>query len=167
MEYHVTTDLLKDIAADWLIVGIPQAEVFDSSLSELDGILGGQLTRLREAGDLTGKPAETLVLPDVPPLAAARVVLAGLGPSNDVDRGALYRAFATAALAISKTSERSVACLVPDLGADGLGEDAAAREIAAALTVGCVGPSCLPCRIRPPPRKFKRQSKPDRSSAKR
>lgn len=140
MEYHVSSSPLKDIAADWLIVGVPQADSFSGAASELDGMLGGQLTRLRASEDLTGKLAETLVLPDVPPLAATRVLLVGLGSSSDANHSTLSRAFTTAALAISKRPEMSVACLLPEFADVSLHATAVAREVAAALTVGCVGP---------------------------
>ncbi len=140
MECHVTSEPLPVVAADWLIVGVGQSDEFDENLRTLDEALGGQLTRLREAGDLTGKLAETLTVPDVPALAAQRLLLVGLGPLADIDRGALHKAFSTAAMTASKQSERSVACLVPSIADGRLEETAAAHELAVALTVGCVGP---------------------------
>ncbi len=146
MECHVTAESLPGVAADWLVVGVAQSDEFDENLRTLDEALDGQLTRLREAGDLSGKLAETLTLPDVPAIAAKRLLLIGLGPLAEADRGTLHKAFSTAAMTASKKSERSVACLVPSIPDDRsvdaapLGDAAAAREIAAALTGGCVGP---------------------------
>ena len=140
MECHATAESVQRVAADWLVVGIGQSEEFDDPLRALDDALDGQLTRLREAGDLTGKLAETLTLPDVPALAAQRLLLVGLGPLAEVDRGSLHKAFATAAMATSKQSGRSVACLIPSIPDDRLKDTVVAHELAAALTVGCVGP---------------------------
>ncbi len=140
MECHVSAGSLPGVAADWLIVGVGQSDEFDESLRTLDEALDGQMTRLREAGDLTGKLAETLTLPDVAAITAKRLLLVGLGPLAKVDRGTLHKAFATAAMAASKQSERSVACLVPSIPDDRLDDTTAAHELAAALTVGCVGP---------------------------
>ena len=93
MDCHVTSESPSGVAADWLIIGVAQSDQFDENLLALDEALDGQLTRLREAGDLTGKLAETLTVPDVPALAAKRLLLVGLGPLAEADRGTLHKAF--------------------------------------------------------------------------
>src|SRR5690606_23616377 len=95
-----------------------------------------------DAGDLTGKLGDTLVLPEAPLLAAARVLFVGLGPAADIDRASLAKSITTAALMISRLPGQSVACLLPSLpeGKPGLNLHSATREITSSLTVGSVGP---------------------------
>jgi leucyl aminopeptidase len=65
------------------------------SLAELDQQTSGAIGRLLAAGDFTGKKDEAIVLYPTGP--AARVLLIGLGKPDEVDRGAIRRAAATAA----------------------------------------------------------------------
>ena len=78
MNLQVVSASARDIDADWLIVGVPETGEWDSELVALDSALQEQLSRLREAGDLTGKLAELLSLPDMPALKSRRLLLVGL-----------------------------------------------------------------------------------------
>lgn len=140
MEFQLTQQSPATVAADWFVVGVPQEGEFGQLLSGLNENLGGQLARLREAGDLSGKLGETLLVPDVQALATRRMCLVGLGPSGEIDRGTLQRAYATAALAISRKPGLSVACLLPDVPQNRLGRSEIVQELAITLSVGCTGP---------------------------
>ncbi|HEV7999337.1 MAG TPA: M17 family peptidase N-terminal domain-containing protein, partial [Planctomycetaceae bacterium] len=83
MNVRVVTTPWQSIEADWLIVGVPEETNFSPPLAELDKASGGRLTRLREAGDLTGKQAELLAIRDAAPLAAKRLLLVGMGTPAD------------------------------------------------------------------------------------
>ncbi len=65
------------------------------SLAGLDKNTGGAIGRVLSSGDFSGKKDETAVL--YPPGPAPRVLLVGLGKTEDVDRTAIRRAAATAA----------------------------------------------------------------------
>src|SRR4051812_8524149 len=56
MTFTVQFAPLAEVAADWLILLFPEDEAPFGAVAELDARLGGALTRLKEAGDLTGKP---------------------------------------------------------------------------------------------------------------
>ena len=49
---------LHEVEADWLIVGAWEKEAFSGKVADLDTKLGGLLSRLRERGDIAGKPYE-------------------------------------------------------------------------------------------------------------
>ncbi len=140
MESRVTTGSLAEVAGDWLIVGVSEGGEFTPSVAALDQSLGGQLTRLREAGDLTGKRGDTLVVPDAPAIAATRLLLVGLGDPATLDLRGLRQAFSTAALQVSKQPNLSVACAIPTRLNEQLDITVAAQEIATSMSVGCVGP---------------------------
>ncbi|MGD9857298.1 MAG: leucyl aminopeptidase [Planctomycetaceae bacterium] len=140
MECQLTHQTLQAVAADWLIIGMPQGAELSESLAGLDRVLEGQLTRLREAGDLTGKLGEALTVPDVPPLSSKRLLIVGLGPLSEINRGTLQRAFVTAALSISRKPGLAVACLIPDVPQEQVRRADVARELSVALSVGCAGP---------------------------
>jgi leucyl aminopeptidase len=66
-----------------------------ASLAALDKQTGGAIGRVLSSGDFTGKRDETAVL--YPSGPAARVLLIGLGKTEEVDRAAIRRAAAIAA----------------------------------------------------------------------
>ena len=65
------------------------------SLAGLDKQTGGAIMRVLAAGDLTGKKDETALV--YPPGPASRVLLVGLGKTDEIDRTAIRRAAAVAA----------------------------------------------------------------------
>ena len=73
MDLRVVSATARDVEADWLIVGVPEGSEWPSELGALDSALQGQLSRMREAGDLTGKLAFT---PQSVPEANTRMRLA-------------------------------------------------------------------------------------------
>ncbi|MCA9076509.1 MAG: leucyl aminopeptidase [Planctomycetaceae bacterium] len=140
MESQFTTEPLADVTADWLIVGLFAPGEFSREVAALDQSLGGQLMRLKEAGDLTGKLGETLVIPDAPAIAAKRLLLVGLGDPDKPDLRSLRKAFSTAAIQVSTKADLSIACALPEVTDERLSATMIAQEIATSLCVGSVGP---------------------------
>jgi leucyl aminopeptidase len=66
-----------------------------SSLLRLDATMEGELSRVIEAGDFSGKPDETALL--YPRKGARRVMLVGLAKTPEITRGAVRRSAAIAA----------------------------------------------------------------------
>ncbi|MCA9110144.1 MAG: leucyl aminopeptidase [Planctomycetaceae bacterium] len=140
MESRVIMEPLASVSADWLIVGVTEGAGLKKQLVPLDEAIGGQITRLRESGDVTGKLGETLIVPDAPGIAATRLLIIGLGDEAKLDRSSLRKAFTTAALQVSRQPKRTLACAIPEIDRDLLSLEAVAQEMATSLTVGCVGP---------------------------
>ncbi|HEX2249884.1 MAG TPA: leucyl aminopeptidase [Gemmatimonadales bacterium] len=77
-----------------LALALPRGNL-PASLAELDQGTGGAMNRVLAAGDFSGKRDEAvLVYPSGP---AARVLLVGLGKSEEIDRSVIRRAAAIAA----------------------------------------------------------------------
>jgi leucyl aminopeptidase len=145
MNVRVVTTSWQSIEADWLIVGVPEDADFSPPLAELDQAAGGRLTRLREAGDLTGKHAELLAVRDAAPLKAKRLLLVGLGKPGDFTVSRFEKACLTAVRNISEKKWGTVAVALPVIEAappEGQ-KPASATElvqtIALAAVVGSVG----------------------------
>ncbi|HEX4073185.1 MAG TPA: leucyl aminopeptidase [Planctomycetaceae bacterium] len=117
MNVRVVTTPWQSIEADWLIVGVPEEVDFSPPLAELDKASGGRLTRLREAGDLTGKQAELLAIRDAAPLAAKRLLLIGLGTPTDFTVPRFEKACLTAVRNVSEKKWGTVAIALPLLEA--------------------------------------------------
>ncbi len=114
MPFTVQFAPLAEVAADWLIVIVPEDEAPFGSLAELDARLEGALSRLKQAGDLTGKALEITTLFDRPGMAARRLLLVGLGKRDKADRAALTSAAAAAALAVTDKQHQRVALALPE-----------------------------------------------------
>src|SRR5438132_13543816 len=86
------------------VLAIPLAEPVERLSGDganiVDEKLGGRLQRLAQSGDLQGGVGATLVLHTEGELRAPRVVLAGIGPRERVDAGALRTAAAACAPAV-------------------------------------------------------------------
>jgi leucyl aminopeptidase len=139
MKLQLTTTPWIEATGDWLIVGAPESFEFNGPLSALNDALAGQIARLRESKDFTGKLAETAVVPAPAGIRAQRLLLVGLGQREKLNDAALHKALATAARTVSGKKTDRVALAVPDLG---LADISLARHLkiaATAMTVGCVG----------------------------
>lgn len=138
MNLQVVSAAARDVDADWLIVGVPEASEWPVELGTLDDAMQGQLSRLREAGDLTGKLAELLAVPDTPTLKSTRLLLVGLGMPSELSIARWDKAAMTAARHVSSKKDIRVGFCVPEqLGA--LSRQRAVELLATALIVGSQG----------------------------
>ena len=142
MDISSTSGPLTTIEADWLIVGYTATDSsgeLDAPLSDLDEALGGAVSRLVAAGDLTGKLSESHLLADVPGLAAGRLLLVGLGAPGKLTSRKLEKALVSATRRASKSAEVSAAIALPQLNSETISDAEAVSLAAVALQVGCVG----------------------------
>src|SRR5207245_579129 len=86
-----TADWIQAVG-DWLIVGVPELFEMSGPLGALNAALSGQIARLRETQDLTGKLAETVSVPAPAGILAKRLLLLGLGPVDKIDGAGLNKA---------------------------------------------------------------------------
>src|SRR5947207_14155351 len=107
MNLQLATTPWTEAAGDWLIVGVPEPFELAGPLGALDQALSGQIARLRESQDLTGKFAETVTVPAPAGIRAKRLLLVGLGPADKISYASLHKALMTAARSVSaKKTER-------------------------------------------------------------
>ena len=139
MDCKVVTTPWHEITGDWLVLGVQESGELAGPLADLDRALDGALARLREAGDLTGKHAELLAVPDARGLAARRLLLVGLGKVDELTPARLDRALTTAARHVSEKKDRSVAVACPRASIGAIAAADFSRIAATAFTVGCVG----------------------------
>jgi len=139
MPIQLQTASLAQSDADWLIVPVFEDGEFSESVAALDSTLNGQLSRLKEAGDLTGKLAETLLVPDVPAIAAKRLLLTGLGKRGELDVARLEKACMSAVLKASEKKDVSAAVAVPEDLPETVPLNLAVQTAATALCAGSVG----------------------------
>ncbi len=137
----ITTQFARphEIAADWLIVGVCEKERLPGSLADLDAKMEGQLGRLLERGDVTGKAKETVALYEPRGLAAPRLLVVGLGTRAKIDAAGLFAAAAAAARAITSRAFSRLACVLPE-NVPNLDTAEIAALVGAGLMHGSEGP---------------------------
>ncbi|MHC4875355.1 MAG: leucyl aminopeptidase [Planctomycetota bacterium] len=143
MPLNVNTTAWHEAEADWLIVPIDESRQLDGRLGDLDQKLGGTLARLSESGDLTGKLAELLPVPDAGGIAAQRLLVVGLGKADELTRQRFEKAAMAAVRSVSSKEDVSAAFAVPEAAVDDLSTEHIAETIAISLTVGGVGQDSL------------------------
>ena len=139
MDIQLTAAAWTEVEADWLIVGAAEGSELAEPLTSLDQALGGQLTRLKESGDLTGKSGETLPLRAPAGVKAKRVLLVGLGKVEKLTPASLERALLVAARHISTKACGRVAVAIPTKGGSDVSPAQRVQLAASAMQVGCVG----------------------------
>ncbi|MFP6765666.1 MAG: M17 family peptidase N-terminal domain-containing protein, partial [Planctomycetaceae bacterium] len=143
MEIQVSVQAWHEAEADWLVVGVPESSTLAGSLAALDAALGGSLQRMADSEDLSGKLAELIPLPDVPEIAAARLMIVGLGKLADLNIQRLDKALMSAVRRISSRKNRSVAIAIPESLPDSITISQAASIAARTVITGCVGQDSL------------------------
>jgi leucyl aminopeptidase len=85
MNFELSSTRPRVIDADTLIVGLYDDKMLTSACAELDEQSSGAIKRLLESGDLSGKLGSTTLLFQLPGVAAARVLVVGLGEQRKFD----------------------------------------------------------------------------------
>jgi len=86
MRFETWSKGIATVAVDCLVVGIFEEGELGEEARAVDSACGGRLKKLLARGDFPGKPAETLLLSDLPGIAATRVLLTGLGAKKSFGR---------------------------------------------------------------------------------
>ena len=124
----------EGIEADALVLFVSEGQITSGTAAGIDKATGGLLARLAAAGEISGKPCECVSLLATPGLAAAQLVVVGLGPRDKIDTGTIYRAAATATRHLSSRPRSRVVLI-----ADSLWTSRQVEQAVAGAAVGMVG----------------------------
>lgn len=103
MDFLVKTDPIDKQRSACLVVGVCESRRLSQSAKRLDKVTKGLITNMFKRGDISGKLGQTLLLPDVPAIAANRVLLVGCGRERDLDADRFRRIVAKAVSAVQST----------------------------------------------------------------
>jgi leucyl aminopeptidase len=113
MNGTVVAAALETVEAPLLAVAVPkQGKALPAALAALDEKAGGSIGRLFASGEFTGARDEAVVV-HTSGAAAARIVLVGMGKSEDLTRASLRRAAAVAARRAKSLGTGALAFAVP------------------------------------------------------
>jgi leucyl aminopeptidase len=142
MQLRLVTDQPWDVPADVLVVPVVADPTFDGPLGEIDRRTGGELATLARLRELTGKRYQA-VLAAAGSLAAARVLVVGLGDPAELDRETVRKVAASAMRRLGGRPATTVAVwLDPLVAAAGSPADAA-DQVARGIVEGGYDPKTL------------------------
>ena len=107
MHFTVKTDALTEITAECAIVGIYENSTLTAAAKEFDAKSKGALKEAMKETGFKGKHGQAQLVLKVPGVAANRVLLVGLGKSDQLDDIKLERAAKAAAKYLTGTSIKS------------------------------------------------------------
>jgi leucyl aminopeptidase len=116
-----------------IVIGVFEPRKLSAAATLLDRAASGHLSALLKRGDMDGKAGTTLMVHHVPGIAAARVLLVGLGGETEFDAGRFRQAVAKAIAALNQTGVTdAVLCLSASVKQRGTAWHATQAAIAAA-----------------------------------
>ena len=136
MEFSIKSGAPQTGRSGCVIAGVFEPRKLSAAAAALDRAAKGQLTALLRRGDMEGKLGSTVLLHDVPGLAAGRVMLVGLGPQDGFGDKQYREAAAAAIRALNATGADEAAFHLTELA---VGRRDAAWKVAHAVTVASEG----------------------------
>ena len=109
MEFSIKGGDAAKLRTDCIIVGVSDAGKLSGTARALDAASKKALSKAVASGDISGKAGTTLLLRQVPGIAAARVLLVGCGDEDKFDNRAYATVINAAFKALTKTAVTSVA----------------------------------------------------------
>jgi leucyl aminopeptidase len=113
MEFSIKSGDLAGRTSPCLILGVFEQRQLAAPTQLIDPASQGHLRRIIDKGDLDGEAGRTLLLHEVPALAAERVLLVGLGPREKYDRKTFGKVMAAALARLKETSAPEALCALP------------------------------------------------------
>jgi len=132
LEFSQSSTAADAVESACVVVGVFE-DAKSPAASAVDAAGDGVLTRLKVAGDFSGKPGATLVLHGVPGIKAPRVVLVGLGRKSAMDALAFRRGCSEAGAALKNLPVSDATAYLPEV--DVIGHDANWRVRTCALAI--------------------------------
>ena len=115
MEISVKAGTARTLKTACLVVAVFSGKRLSATAQALDKSSRGALSRVIKRGDINGNEGEALMLPDVPGIAAERVLLVGGGRQDGVSPRDYFKVLATAGRALAEAGIRSAASALAEV----------------------------------------------------
>lgn len=112
MQFEVYAKGLATLSVDCIVLGVFEDGEMSEEAGVIDSASSGLLKKLLGRGDFSGRSGETLLITDVPGVAASRALLTGLGTRKNFGRKIWRRAVSAALTAVLRTRIASIAVAV-------------------------------------------------------
>jgi leucyl aminopeptidase len=128
VEFSIKSVAPDRIACDCIVVGIFDARQPSAPARKLDEAAGGYLSGILRRGDMEGKRGATVLLYGVPGIAAARVLLVGLGKAAEFGEKAYRDAIAASVRALKDTGSKKAVITLSEVPVAGRNADWQVRQ---------------------------------------
>ncbi len=115
LRFLLSASPVAEIESGCLIVGVFDDAELPPATAEADGASGGQIKRLLQRGDLSGKAGKSVLLHGAEGLTAERLLVVGLGKPDEFDAHAYRRALDVAFKALKGTPVTHAVCALTAL----------------------------------------------------
>ena len=105
-KFSIKTGSPEKLKSDCIVAGVFEEGKLSASARALDKATRGRITAAAKSGDMDGRAGSTLLLRDLPGIAATRVLLAGLGKQGEFAEKAYRDAVATAIRSVDNTAAK-------------------------------------------------------------
>ncbi len=119
MELFVKSGRPEKQRTDCLVVGVFEPRRLSSEAERLDKATQGALSALLRRGDCEGKLGQTLLLHNLPSLAAERVLLVGCGKEREFNDTAFQQIIRTTLHTLQETGSLDAICCLTELTVKG------------------------------------------------
>ncbi len=102
MEFSIKSGNPEKLRTDCLVLGVFEGRKLTDSAKHIDALTDKAISQVLKSGDMEGKLGSTLVMHQLPNLAATRVLLVGLGKSTEFAERHLRQAVRAAVKALPK-----------------------------------------------------------------
>ncbi len=133
MEFTTKTGDIANQKTPCLVLGVFEKHKFTGSTEAMDTASGGRLTELWKKGDLDGEAGRTLMLYDLPGVAAERVLLIDFGKKKAFNRANYRKTLAAAVTYLQQTQAGEAILALPATPPEGMDLYSTVRD--AVLTV--------------------------------
>ncbi|HEX5338986.1 MAG TPA: leucyl aminopeptidase [Gallionella sp.] len=122
MEFSIKQGSPEKLKSGCVVVGVFEGGKLSAAAQVIDKAAKHALSDIIARGDMTGKSASTLLLHEVPGIAAERVLLVGLGKASELNNKTSVEILRAAFAALNATAAKDAALYISD---EGVGKDAA------------------------------------------
>ncbi len=105
-KFSIKTGSPEKLRSDCVVAGVFEGSRLSATARALDNACKGRISAALKSGDMDGRAGSTLLLRELPGIAAARVLLVGLGKQDDLAEKAYRDAVAAAIKAVGNTAAK-------------------------------------------------------------
>jgi leucyl aminopeptidase len=128
MEFKIKTGDLARHKTPCLVLGVFEKRKLTPAGETVDQASGGRLAAVLKKGDLDGETGRTLMLYDLPGVAAERVLLVGCGKHKEATRNSYRQALAAAVDILQRSHAGEAVTTLTEAAPEGLGHYLAIRD---------------------------------------
>ncbi len=115
LQFSIKTGSPESLRCDCIVAGVFDHRKLSASARILDKASGGLISNALKSGDMDGRSGSTLLLRDLPDIAASRVLLVGMGKQEDLSEKSYRDAIAAAVKAVSNTASTNAVITLNEL----------------------------------------------------